>query len=90
MKIAQVIGTVVATEKDPKLECSALLVLQPLDENLLPQGEPIVASDSGHRHGREEIVFYVTSGDATPTGPGGERIPVDAAIVGIANQVSTR
>jgi microcompartment protein CcmK/EutM len=87
MKIARVVGQVVATKKDPKLEASALLLVQPVDEKLQPQGKPLVASDTGQRHGNGEIVFFVTSGDATFTGLTDERLPVDAAIVGIANQV---
>lgn len=88
MDLARVIGTVVATEKDPLLVGQKLSILQPLDERLAPVGAPLVATDFGARRGTGEVVFFVRSGDAMPTGPDGTLIPVDAAVVGIVDEVS--
>jgi ethanolamine utilization protein EutN len=87
MDIARVIGTVVSTRKVNSLESSTLLVLQPLNERMENAGAPLVATDSTCRRGVGEIVYFVASGDAVYTGPGGTDIPVDAAIVGIVDSV---
>ncbi len=81
------IGTIVATQKDPLLEGQKLAVIQPLDENGAASGKPLIASDTGARHGEGEIIFFVRSGDAMVTGPTKELIPVDAAIVGIVDEM---
>jgi len=87
MDIARVIGTIVATRKIPSLKGSILSIIQPLDENLKPTSAAIIATDSSARRGVGEIVYFVASGDAVPTGPDGSNIPVDAAIVGIIDDI---
>ncbi len=88
MDLAKVIGTVVATCKTPSLKGSILSVIQPLDENLQTIGEPLIATDSSAHRGKNEIVYFVASGDAVPTGSNGEKLPVDAAIVGIVDDIT--
>ncbi|MFH0793149.1 MAG: EutN/CcmL family microcompartment protein [bacterium] len=90
MNLGQVIGVVVATQKDPSLVGSKICILQPLDEDLQPQGRSIIATDSTAMRNVGEIVFYVESGDAVFTGQQGEPIPVDAAVVGIVDKVSLK
>ncbi len=87
MDLAKVIGTVVATRKDPTLEGTRLLVVQPLDEKQDPISEPIVAVDTLNDAGVGEIVYIVTGGDAVSVIPG-KRMPVDVAIVGIVDTLS--
>lgn len=87
MDIARVIGHVVATEKDPSMQGVKLCILQPLDESLEPKGEPLIATDATSKRGEGEIVFFVASGDAIHTGHGGQPMPVDAAVMGIVDQV---
>ncbi|HOE64155.1 MAG TPA: EutN/CcmL family microcompartment protein [Candidatus Sumerlaeota bacterium] len=88
MDLARVIGCIVATQKDPALQGCKLCVIQPLDQDLNPKGSALVATDSSSSRGEGEIVYYVSSGDAVPTGPEGRKMPVDAAIVGIVDYVS--
>lgn len=88
MDLARVIGCIVATQKDPALLGCKLCVIQPLDQDLNPKGSALVATDSSSSRGEGEIVYYVSSGDAVPTGPDGRKMPVDAAIVGIVDYVS--
>lgn len=90
MDIAKVIGTFVATQKDPSMEGVQISLIQPLDEELQPAGEPIVATDSLAKRGPGEIVYFVTGGDAVYTGPGGRTMPVDAAIMGIVNKLDLK
>ena len=87
MDLAKVIGTVVATRKDPSLEGTRLLVVQPLDENQEPISEPLVAVDTLNDAGVGEIVYIVTGGDAVSVIPG-RRMPVDVAVVGIVDSLS--
>jgi len=83
--IARVIGTIVATQKDPSLVSCKLCIIQPLDQDLKPRGSPLVATDTSSERGQDEIIYYVASGDAAPTGPGGRMMPVDAAVIGIVD-----
>ena len=45
MKLAKVIGTVVATEKHEALRGIKLLIVQPVTPNGQPSGRPVVAVD---------------------------------------------
>lgn len=87
MDLAKVIGTVVATRKDPSLEGSRLLIVQPLDEKQNPIADPLVAVDTLNDAGVGEIVYIVTGGDAVSVIPG-KRMPVDVAIVGLVDSIS--
>lgn len=87
MDLAKIIGTVVATRKDPSMEGTRLLIVQPLDEKQNPISEPTVAVDTLHDAGVGEIVYIVTGGDAVSVIPG-KRMPVDVAIVGLVDSLS--
>ena len=87
MDIARVIGSIVATQKDPLLQGQKFAILQPLNERHEPDGAPLIATDLGAKHGRDEVVFYVRSGDAAFTGPTEAPVPVDAALVGIVDKL---
>lgn len=86
MYLARVIGNVVATRKDDRLEGRKLLVVQPLDEKGKDDGRPVVAVDTvqaGHR----ETVIVVAGSSARMTSTTKDS-PVDAAIVGIVDTVA--
>ena len=85
MYLARVIGTVVATEKADGLEGQKLLVVQPLDTERRPNGEPHVAVDTAQA-GLSDLVTCVGSREAAlALSP--SFVPVDAAIVGIVDAV---
>ncbi|MFI5259742.1 MAG: EutN/CcmL family microcompartment protein [Candidatus Limnocylindrales bacterium] len=88
MQLARVIGTVVATVKAPGLEGVKLLVIQPLDRSLEPTGGQLVAGDATHMAGPGEIVYFVAAREAAQAMPD-PFVPVDHAIVGIVEAVST-
>jgi ethanolamine utilization protein EutN len=87
MYLGLVIGTVVATKKAKGLEGARLLVVQPLDHDRKPSGPPEVAVDTISASPKS-LVYLVGSREAAlacdPT-----FVPVDAAIVGIVDQVNT-
>jgi microcompartment protein CcmK/EutM len=81
--LAKVIGTVVASRKDPGLAGVKLLLVQPLKADRTPVGKPLVATDSVGA-GVTEDVFYVRGREASvPFLPA--EVPTDAAIVGIVD-----
>ncbi len=86
MHLARVQGTVVATEIVPGLEGTRLLILQPLNRQLEPSGSAVVAADAVCMAGPDELVYYVASREAALTLPE-TFVPVDHAIVGIADAV---
>lgn len=88
MEFGRVIGTVVATRKDPSLTGMRLVVVQPLDEQGTPIERPLVAVDPESRAGNGEFVFYVIGADAMMVSAKPRPLlPVDAAIVGILHEV---
>lgn len=86
MLIARVIGTVVATRKHERLVGSKIQVVQPLEpRGQTPSGEPFVAIDAVGA-GVGELVVVVLGSSARHAADD-DRIPVDATIIGIIDQV---
>ena len=88
MQLARVTGTVVATMKVPKLGGVKLMLVQPLDRQLRPKGSQVVAADAVHMAGPGELVYVVYAREAAEAMPD-RFVPVDHAIVGIVDDVST-
>jgi ethanolamine utilization protein EutN len=88
VQLARVVGTVVATIKTPGLEGVKLLVIQPLDRQLRPSGTQVVAADAIHMAGPGELVYFVAAREAAQAMPN-TFVPVDHAIVGIVDAVTT-
>ena len=86
MQLARVIGTVVATQKDPSLEGVKLLVVQLLDDRQQPAGAPFVAVDGTAQAGEGETVFVV-AGREGALALEETFNPADWAIVGIVDEV---
>jgi ethanolamine utilization protein EutN len=85
MKLGRVTGRVVSTRKVESFEGIKLLLVQPLDERLVPCGDPIVAFDT-IQAGTGDLIYYETSKEA------GRVLetrmnPCDAAIVGIVDNI---
>lgn len=85
MFVAQVIGTVVSSIKDPGLTGVTLLIVQPLDSAMSPQGEPVVAVDA-IGVGVGERAFCVLGREAA-LALDNTFVPVDVAVVGIVDAV---
>ena len=86
MKLARVVGTVVATQKYRDLEGIKFLVVQPLDEDLKPDGLTQVAADATAQSAPGELIFMVASREGAQALPE-TFVPVDLAITGIVDQV---
>jgi ethanolamine utilization protein EutN len=87
MQIGRVVGTLVSTQKHHTLEGAKLLFVQPLTLDDRRQGVPLLAVDSVGA-GVGERVLVVLEGRAAGQAVGRRGAPVDAAIVGIIDQVS--
>jgi microcompartment protein CcmK/EutM len=87
MIIAKIVGSIVATRKDPRLEGRKLLVVAPLDlaGGGARRGTPLIAVDTVGAGFRETVL--VVSGSSARMAQGCTDCPVDAAIVGIVDTV---
>jgi ethanolamine utilization protein EutN len=83
--LARVVGTVVATRKDPRLEGKKLIVIQPVSPEGKPEGGYIVAVDTVSA-GNKELVLAV-AGSSARMAEGCKDTPVDSAIIGIVDAV---
>jgi microcompartment protein CcmK/EutM len=86
MQIARVVGTVVATQKHRKFEGAKLLLVQPVTLDDQPRGATLLAVDSVGA-GVHEKVLVVIEGRAAGDALGRKGAPVDAAIIGIIDDV---
>jgi len=84
--IGRVIGTVVSTQKHAKFEGAKLLLVQPVDLDDQPKGPALLAVD-GVGAGVFEKVLLVIEGRAAAEILGRKGAPVDAAIVGIIDEI---
>jgi ethanolamine utilization protein EutN len=87
MQLARVIGTLVSTQKHRKLEGAKLLLVQPLTLDDRPRGVPLLTIDSVGA-GVGETVLIVLEGRAAGEALRRRAAPVDAAIVGIVDEVT--
>jgi microcompartment protein CcmK/EutM len=85
MLLGKVIGTVVATRKEPSLEGLRLLLVRGLDLDGKANGPMVVAADALDA-GVGEVVLYASGSSARQTEVTKDR-PVDATIMAIVDQV---
>ena len=85
MLLAKIVGTVVATRKDPRLVSNKLMIVRPVDPRGKAEGAYLVAVDTVDA-GIGETVLIV-SGSSARMAAGMKECPVDAAIVGIVDTV---
>jgi microcompartment protein CcmK/EutM len=83
--LAKVVGTVVATRKDPRLVSSKLLIVRPIDPKGKLEGSHLVAVDTVQAGVGETVL--VVSGSSARMAAGLKDCPVDAAIVGVIDAI---
>ena len=85
MLLARVVGTVVATRKDPRLEGKTLLIVKPVSPDGRDETGYTVAVDTVSA-GYKETVLTV-SGSSARMAEGCKDTPVDTAIIGIVDDL---
>ena len=85
MLLVKIVGTVVATRKDPRLVSSKLLVVRPIDPDGKIDGGYLVAVDTVDAGVGETVL--VVSGSSARMASGMKDCPVDAVIVGVVDAV---
>jgi microcompartment protein CcmK/EutM len=83
MTLAKVIGTVVATRKEPSMEGLRFMLVQPVNVDLSATGTHVVAADAVGS-GPGEYVLYATGSSARQTRVTDKR-PCDAVIMAIVD-----
>ena len=85
MILGRIVGTVVSTRKDPRLEGRKLLVVKPISPEGRDEAGYLVAVDTVDAGFRETVL--VVSGSSARLAAECKDRPVDAAIVGIVDTV---
>ena len=86
MVLARVVGTVVSTNKEPKIEGIKFLLLEKIDPASMKGKEDYVVAMDSVGAGPKEIVFYVAGSSSRMTSVTDGR-PCDAAIMAIVDTV---
>ena len=85
MILARVVGTVVATRKDPRLEGKKLLIVKLVSPEGKDEAGYVIAVDTVSAGYRERVI--AVSGSSARMADGCKDIPVDSAIVGIVDDL---
>ena len=85
MILARVVGSVVATRKDPRLEGNKLLIVRPITPEGKEEGAYLVAVDTVGAGSRETVL--IVSGSSARMAEGCKDKPVDSSIIGIVDTV---
>ena len=88
MRLAKIIGQVVATVRNPQLGMDKLLLIQMLGVDGKPEPQVQVAVDRLGA-GNGEWVLVVSGSSARKSMEGDDNAPVDLSVVGIIDEVST-
>ncbi len=86
MKLARVLGSVESVVKHPTYANTKMLVVQPLDEQLNPNGRTHPAVDTIGA-GVGDLVLVVEEGKAARERIGEKNVPMRTLIVGIVDSV---
>ena len=84
--IGRIVGNLVATQKNAKLEGSKLLLVQPLDLKGEPKGATVIAID-GVDDGVGDTVLLIQDGRSAQLVLGKGVAAVDAAVIGVVDQI---
>ena len=88
MLLARIVGTVVATRKDPRLVSHKLLLARPVDPDGKNEGNHLVAVDTVDAGVGETVL--IVSGSSARMASGLKDCPVDAAIIGVIDHIDVK
>ena len=85
MTLGRVVGSIVATRKDPRLEGHTLLIVKPVAPDGKDESGYVIAVDTVSAGSKENVL--VVSGSSARMAEGCKDKPVDASIVGIVDTI---
>jgi microcompartment protein CcmK/EutM len=85
MILGRVVGTVVATRKDERLVGAKLLLVRHVDPHGKDEAAHVVAVDTVDAGIRDKVL--IVTGSSARMASGMKDVPVDAAIVGVVDEV---
>ncbi len=88
MQLARVVGTVVSTRKDERLQGAKLLVVRTVDPRGKDEAAYMVAVDTVDAGTADKVL--VVTGSSARMASGLKDCPVDAAIVGVVDSVDVK
>ena len=86
MILARVTGTLTASDKDPELAATKLLVVQPLDLEGEADGDEVIAVDRVDA-GVGDHVLVSREGNAARQVTGRDRIPLQNLVIGVVDRI---
>ncbi len=87
MIIGRILGTVVSSQKDERLQGKKLLIVKPIDLDGSDQSGYVVAVDTVGAGFHEKVL--VVSGSSARMAEGNKDCPIDAAIIGVIDTIDT-
>ncbi len=90
MQLAKIVGNLVSTHKNEKLVGKKLLIVQPIDEELVPFGNEMVAVD-GVGAGIGDTVLILNEGGSARmiTNATSPYSPIELCVAGIVDSIKT-
>jgi microcompartment protein CcmK/EutM len=85
MIIARILGTVVSTQKDERLNGKKLLIVKPINLDGTDQSGYLVAVDTVGAGFHEKVI--VVGGSSARMAEGNKDCPVDSAIIGVIDTI---
>ena len=85
MIIARILGTVVSTQKDERLNGKKLLIVKPINLDGTDQSGYLVAVDTVGAGFHEKVI--VVGGSSARMADGNKDCPVDSAIIGVIDTI---
>lgn len=85
MIIGRILGTVVSTQKDERLQGKKLLIVKPIDLDGADQSGYVVAVDTVGAGFHEKVL--VVGGSSARMAEGNKDCPVDSAIIGVIDTI---
>jgi ethanolamine utilization protein EutN len=85
MIIGRILGTVVSTQKDERLQGKKLLIVKPINLDGSDQNSYVVAVDTVGAGFHERVI--VVGGSSARMAEGNKDCPVDSAIIGVIDTI---
>jgi microcompartment protein CcmK/EutM len=85
MIIGRILGTVVSTQKDERLQSKKLLIVKPINLDGSDQSGYVVAVDTVGAGFHERVI--VVGGSSARMADGNKDCPIDSAIIGVIDTI---